>query len=188
VARTASTTRSDQTAHAKQRILEVAGAMFAEHGYEGTAMQDVAKELGLTRAALYYHYASKADILREIIDAETTRFSASLETIAALGSRTARVEATVAALVSAGLNQRRRIVFFVSDPASTAQPHSSAERPSIFDEVAKVIYGNTPAPEQLFAVNAAFMVFAALPSFGHLSDEQLSGILTRALHRLLLVR
>lgn len=188
MARIASTTRSDQTAQAKQRILEVAGAMFAEHGYDATSMQDVAKALGLTRAALYYHYASKADILREIIDAETTRFAASLETIGALGSRTARLEATVAALVSAGLNQRGRIVFLVSDPAVTSQPSSSAERPSIVDHVARVIYGSTPSPEQLFAVTAAFMVFAALPSFGHLSDDELSSILSRALQRLLLVR
>lgn len=186
MARITSTTRSDQTAQAKQRILEVAGAMFAEHGYESTSMQDVANGLGLTRAALYYHYASKADILREIIDAETTRFSASLDAIGRLGSRAARLEATIAALVSAGLNQRRRIVFLVSDPAVTSQPQ--ADRPSIFDHVAKVIYGDTPSSEQLFAVNAAFMVFAALPSFGHLSDDHLAEILTRSLHRLLLVR
>jgi len=188
VARIARTTRSEQTAQAKQRILELAARMFAERGYDGTAMQDVAQELGLTRAALYYHYASKADILREIIDAETSRFFATLDTIGTLGSRSARVDATIAALVGAGLNQRRRIVFLIADPAAGALSNPENGRPDVFDRVAKVIYGATPTPEQMFAVNAAFMLFAAVPSFAHLSDEQLSTILTRALHRLLLVR
>ncbi|TFC01044.1 TetR family transcriptional regulator [Cryobacterium adonitolivorans] len=188
VARVARTTRSEQTAQAKQRILDVAGTMFAEHGYDGTAMQDVATKLGLTRAALYYHYSSKADILREIIDAETSRFFATLDTISAIKSRTDRMDTTVAALVAAGLNQRLRIVFLVSDPAVSALPNTADGRPNVVDRVAKVIYGETPTPEQLFAVNAAFMSFAAVSAFPHLTDEQLSPILTRALHRLLRVR
>ncbi len=188
MARIASTTRADQTAQSRQRILDVAGAMFAEHGYEGTAMQDVAKELGLTRAALYYHYSSKADILREIIDAETTRFFATLESIGEIKSRSARLDATVTALVAAGLSQRLRIVFLVSDPAVGALPTPGDGRPDVFDHVAKVIYGQKPTAEQLFAVNAAFMMFAAVPAFAHLSDEQLSPILTDALRRLLAVR
>lgn len=188
MARVARTTRSDQTGQAKQRILEVAGTMFAEHGFDGTSMQDLAHELGLTRAALYYHYASKADILREIIDAETSRFLATLDTIAAIGSRSARLNATVAALVAAGLNQRRRIVFLVSDPAVRAFPDSAEGQPGVFERVADVIYGPTPTPEQLFAVHASFMSFAAVASFTHLSDEQLSLIMTPVLHRLLSVR
>ncbi|POH62279.1 hypothetical protein C3B61_15450 [Cryobacterium zongtaii] len=188
MARVARTTRSEQTAQAKQRILEVAGTMFAEHGYDGTSMQDVATELGLTRAALYYHYSSKADILSEIIEAETSQFLATLETISAIKSRTARMDATITALVAAGLNQRLRIVFLVSDPAVSALPSPANGRPDVFDRVAKVIYSETPTPEQVFAVTAAFMSFAAISTFPHLTDEQLSPIMTRALHRLLRVR
>lgn len=178
--------RSEQTAQAKQRILDSAAKMFAERGYDATAMQDLAKELGLTRAALYYHYPAKADILRAIIDAETARFFTSMEAVAALPSRAARIDATITALVASGLNQRRRIAFLVAEPAVRTLP--GPEGPDFFTHVAEVIYRTTPTTEQLWAVNAAFVSFAALPSFAHLADDELVPILTSTLRRLLRVQ
>jgi AcrR family transcriptional regulator len=181
------TTRSEQTVQAKQRILDAAAQMFAERGYAATAMQDIAAELGLTRAALYYHYPAKGDILQAIIDGETARFAATLDDIAAIPSRAARIEATIAAIVASGLNQRRRIVFLVSDPALRTLPEPD-DGPDFFDRVAAVVYGPEPTTEQRWAVNAAFMSFAALPSFAHLTDDQLVPLLTGSLRRLLRVR
>jgi AcrR family transcriptional regulator len=169
---------------AKQRILDAAARMFAERGYAATAMQDLATDLGLTRAALYYHYPAKADILQGIIDAETARFTASMDAVAALTSRTARIEATIEALVASALNQRRRIVFLVAEPAGRTLP-GIGDSPDFFHRIAEIIYRTTPTSAQLWAVNAAFMSFAALPSFANLSDEDLVPILTGALSRLL---
>jgi AcrR family transcriptional regulator len=183
----ARTTRSEQTLQAKQRILDAAARMFAERGYAATAMQDLAAELKLTRAALYYHYPAKGDILQAIIDAETARFAATLDDIAALPTRTARIDAAIEAIIASGLNQRRRIVFLVADPALRTQPEPD-DSPDFFTRVARVIYGSAPTAEQLWAVNVAFMSFAALPSFAHLSDDDLAPILTNSLRRLLRVR
>ena len=52
----------------KERILETALALFAQNGYLGTSMHDIAKQLGFTKAALYKHYASKQEILDRIIE------------------------------------------------------------------------------------------------------------------------
>jgi AcrR family transcriptional regulator len=186
MAHVARLSRSEQTVQAKQRILDTAATMFAERGYDATAMHDLAKELGLTRAALYYHYPAKADILRAIIDAETARFFASMETVAALPSRSARIDATIAALVASGLNQRRGITFLVAEPAVRALPEPDS--PDVFGHVAEVIYRSKPTPEELYAVHTAFVSFAALPSFAHLTGDELIPILTTTLRRLLRVR
>jgi AcrR family transcriptional regulator len=45
------------------RILDVALDLFIENGYDGTSLREVAENLGVTKAALYYHFASKEDIL-----------------------------------------------------------------------------------------------------------------------------
>jgi AcrR family transcriptional regulator len=45
------------------RILDVALDLFIENGYDGTSLREVAEKLGVTKAALYYHFASKEDIL-----------------------------------------------------------------------------------------------------------------------------
>lgn len=51
----------------KERILEAALALFAERGYAGTSMSDIAGELGITKGALYRHYEGKEAILEAII-------------------------------------------------------------------------------------------------------------------------
>ena len=51
----------------KARILETALELFARSGYLGTSMQDIAKRLGITKAALYKHYAGKQEILDQIV-------------------------------------------------------------------------------------------------------------------------
>ena len=52
----------------KERILETALELFAQNGYLGTSMSDIAKRLGFTKAALYKHYTSKQEILDKIVE------------------------------------------------------------------------------------------------------------------------
>lgn len=52
----------------KERILETALALFAQSGYLGTSMSDIAKQLGITKGALYKHYTSKQEILDRIVE------------------------------------------------------------------------------------------------------------------------
>lgn len=51
----------------RQRILDVALALFAERGYDATSMREIAERVGFTKAALYYHFDSKADIVRSML-------------------------------------------------------------------------------------------------------------------------
>lgn len=51
----------------KERILETALTLFAREGYAGTSMADIAGELGITKGALYRHYAGKRDIFESIL-------------------------------------------------------------------------------------------------------------------------
>ena len=51
----------------KERILEMALELFAQSGYLGTSMSDIAARLGITKAALYKHYAGKQEILDRIV-------------------------------------------------------------------------------------------------------------------------
>jgi AcrR family transcriptional regulator len=47
----------------RERILDVALDLFTEKGFDGTSLREISERLGLTKAALYYHFASKDDIL-----------------------------------------------------------------------------------------------------------------------------
>lgn len=52
----------------KERIIWEALKLFSEKGYAGTSMSDIALRLGITKAALYKHYAGKREIFKKILD------------------------------------------------------------------------------------------------------------------------
>ena len=52
----------------KEDIIEVASHLFSEYTYLGASMSDIAKKLNITKAALYYHFKSKAEIYKMVLD------------------------------------------------------------------------------------------------------------------------
>ena len=50
----------------RERILDVALDLFVAQGYDGTSLRQIAEQLGVTKAALYYHFESKEEILRAL--------------------------------------------------------------------------------------------------------------------------
>jgi len=59
---------SPRQADTRQRALDVALELFAEQGYEKTSLREIAERLDVTKAALYYHFASKEALLNGIVD------------------------------------------------------------------------------------------------------------------------
>ena len=51
---------------AKTKIIEAARTVFAKKGYHDATMDDVAKEVGVSKGALYSYFKSKEDLLKEI--------------------------------------------------------------------------------------------------------------------------
>jgi AcrR family transcriptional regulator len=65
----------------RARIQRVALELFAEQGYERTSLREIAERLGVTKAALYYHFKSKEDIVRSFTEDHFAR----LDTLIAWG-------------------------------------------------------------------------------------------------------
>jgi TetR/AcrR family transcriptional repressor of nem operon len=58
-------TRQQATAN-RERILDVAGTLFREHGFDGIGVDDIMKRAGLTHGGFYGHFDSKDDLAAEI--------------------------------------------------------------------------------------------------------------------------
>jgi len=52
----------------RQRIQSVALELFAEQGYDKTSLREIAERLDVTKAALYYHFKSKEDIVTSLVE------------------------------------------------------------------------------------------------------------------------
>jgi AcrR family transcriptional regulator len=63
----------------RSRIQDVALQMFIDKGYEATSLREIAEELGVTKAALYYHFDTKEKIVTSLIDDRVERLKALIE-------------------------------------------------------------------------------------------------------------
>jgi TetR/AcrR family transcriptional repressor of nem operon len=64
-----------------QRILDVAEKLVQTRGFNGFSYADIADELHVTKASLHYHFRSKADLGRSLIERYEKNFLAALATI-----------------------------------------------------------------------------------------------------------
>jgi AcrR family transcriptional regulator len=88
----------------KAEILDVATMLFAKRGYDGTSMNDVAERVGMRKASLFYHFATKDTLYEAVLDRLLDRLGSALRAVyAGEGTFAERVEAvaeTVTALLS----------------------------------------------------------------------------------------
>ena len=71
--------RSAVRGDTRQRILDSALHLFAERGYAGTSIRDIAEELGVTKAAVHYHFPSKEQIVAALLEPYLARFRGVIE-------------------------------------------------------------------------------------------------------------
>ena len=58
----------------REDVIRAAGRLFAQHGFHGTSMRDLGRELGLEGSSLYSHIGGKAELLVEVIRSGASMF------------------------------------------------------------------------------------------------------------------
>jgi AcrR family transcriptional regulator len=61
-------TADERRTDTRSQIREVALELFAEQGYDKTSLREIAERLGITKAAVYYHFKTKEEILSSLFD------------------------------------------------------------------------------------------------------------------------
>jgi AcrR family transcriptional regulator len=70
--------RAAQGRATRGQLIDVATGLFAEHGYEGTSIEAVLAAAGVSRGALYHHFAGKEALFEAVVSAATDRVTAEL--------------------------------------------------------------------------------------------------------------
>lgn len=79
----------------RQRILDVALDSFGTKGLDGTSLDALARELGLRKQSILYHFKSKNALFAAVIDEAASRFIEELETVVGRDDVWDQVEGTV---------------------------------------------------------------------------------------------
>jgi AcrR family transcriptional regulator len=73
-------TRDDKRRANQGRILQAARKVFAQHGYHGATIGEIADEAGLSNGAVYYNFANKEDLFLALLDQWRTELIRDVET------------------------------------------------------------------------------------------------------------
>ena len=69
----------------RQDLLKAALSVFSQKGYAATTLEDVAKEAGVTRGAIYWHFGSKAELYAALLEEYSARGTEIVQTAVAEG-------------------------------------------------------------------------------------------------------
>ena len=178
-------TRAEQAQQTRARILAVALRLFAERGYDATSLQDIADEMDLTKAAVYYHYPAKTDLLHGVCAPVYAAMTEVIDRAAALRGRHARIEALATGFVDMMLSRREVIAILAGDPVTHGRAKAASSMPELLDRAVHVVYGDDPTPDQRLAVHGVMALGDSISALPELSDDELRAVLLRAVNRLL---
>ncbi|RYB92879.1 TetR/AcrR family transcriptional regulator [Nocardioides oleivorans] len=82
-ARPGSAPRRGRPGHDQASVLRVAIGLFNKQGYDATSVGDLARELGLTKSAIYHHVPSKEHLLERALDEALGELSSALDAVRA---------------------------------------------------------------------------------------------------------
>jgi AcrR family transcriptional regulator len=153
--------RRDREADTRTRIQRVGLRLFTENGYEATSLREIAEQLGVTKAALYYHFKSKDEIIASLLEARIAK----VDELVAWGEAQPRTLETRRELVrrySAMLrdeDHQSLIRFFERNQTSMAQhPAGTKMREQTFRLRELIIEPGAPLTDQVRSSMAIFVL------------------------------
>jgi AcrR family transcriptional regulator len=182
----AMSTRAAQAERTRRQILQTAQRLFTERGYDATSLQMIADEMGLTKAAVYYHFRAKSDILHEAMRPGIQRLGALLDEAAAMRGRRARIEHLVNGFVDFLIQNRHYAVMASTDPAAK-RDKLDAEAMTMRRCALILLFGDNPTGAERLSFSTVFFIPECLPDLVDLTDEELRDALQTTMLRILRV-
>jgi len=173
---------------ARERVLDAAVALFAEHGVHGTSLQMIADRIGVGKAAVYYQFPSKEGIALEVIRPCIEDIARVIKIADGLPDPHQRRAVAVSGLVEMVVRHRPLAVVFYGDPAIDALMTSDPDFKAVNDRLRELMEG----PDRSDVDRIGFSVFcsgvgraAADPDLADIDDADLHRALLELFGRIL---
>jgi AcrR family transcriptional regulator len=161
---------------ARERVLEAALDLFAEHGVSGTSLQMIADRIGVTKAAVYHQFKTKEEIVLGVLGPALESLHRSIEEAEGLATPGERRESMLSALVNLAVGHRRLAAILRADPAAgeLARNHPALD---VGDRIRSLFVGPDPDVRADVAgtmVGGALMMIGAAPELERYGDDELA--------------
>ena len=99
----------------REELTRTAARLFAERGYQGTSLADLAEALGMQKPSLYHHIASKEDLLWDAASEGAAAFHAALDAVPETAPATERIRLALRAHLAVVADQLDVATVFVRE-------------------------------------------------------------------------
>jgi AcrR family transcriptional regulator len=130
----------------RAQLHETALRLFARDGVEGTSLQAIADDMGVTKAAVYYHYRSKDKLVLGVLRPLFAALDAILDRAAAHRSRTARLDEFLVGMVNLIVDNHSRFAVLVGDPYVSRLMKSHHDLTAWWNRIVDEVIGKQPDP------------------------------------------
>ncbi|TCK21405.1 TetR/AcrR family transcriptional regulator [Pseudonocardia endophytica] len=120
----------------RNELLQIAGDVFKEKGFEAATLNDIASRFGTDRAAIYYYFAGKEELFQEVFQATAKRVLDDNLTEAA----------GIAALEATAQEKLRRLIELLITSYEANYPYVYVY---IQEDMAKVTFQSTPSAKEM---------------------------------------
>ncbi|GMA88851.1 hypothetical protein GCM10025868_41010 [Angustibacter aerolatus] len=139
----------------RERVLAAALDLFAEHGTSGTSLQMIADRMGVTKAAVYFQFHAKDDIVLAVLQPVFDRLEGLVEAAEAVEGRAEQVDAVVTGLVDVVVDHRRLVALLRGDPSVGRHLEEHEPMPSVVARLGALMLGPDPSPSARVAASVA---------------------------------
>ncbi|WP_330332354.1 TetR/AcrR family transcriptional regulator [Streptomyces sp. NBC_00536] len=156
----------------RQLIQDVALELFAEQGYEKTSLREIAERLEVTKAALYYHFKTKEEILISVFD-DTTRPIDELIAWAGEQPHTLATKQEMLRRYSEAMRSGAQLYRFMQENQATMRELSIGEivKKRMLKMVDLLRTDDAPLQDQVRCVSAIFTLHAGMMFLQHVEAD-----------------
>ncbi|MDV3128489.1 TetR/AcrR family transcriptional regulator [Mycobacterium sp. 21AC1] len=173
---------------ARDRVLDAALDLFAEHGVNGTSLQMIADRLGVSKAAVYYQFHSKDEIVLAVVQPVFDDLARLVRIAEAMSSADAQRDVAVSGMVELAVRHRRLTAVFHGDPVIDSLVHTRSDLQDPIERITTILLGPDPdvASRIVISMLAAGVYGSATdPELADVTDDDLHSTLLECARRLL---
>ncbi len=164
----------------RARVIAAALELFADHGVSGTSLQMIAERLGVTKAAVYYQFHAKEDIVVAVLEEALGELAGVLDAAEAEPTQGDASDRALAGLVDLIIRHRRAMATLLRDPEAGRIVESHPEFQRLAERLTTLLQGPDPDLRRRVAVAVVGGGLAQAgmdPRLGDLDDDELRAAL-----------
>lgn len=172
---------------AQARVVNAALELFAIHGVNGTSLQMIADDLGVTKAAVYHQFPTKEAIVVAVAEMELVRLEAAVTAAEAEPDRERALDVLLREIVDLAVERRHVVSTLMTDPVVAGLLATHDPFPQLMARVSQVLLGESSTAEarvRAAMTQAAIGGAVSQPLVARLDDDTLRAQLLAVARRL----